>query len=175
MYRGIVGSDDRIDVLLCVGLPGRRGGGPCTERRPTRPLHAGISVCLVVIADVEEIGPPLECPRHCLDTDIERPAVPGIDDHVRLLPGGPERIAHARGTGGSGPERDIIDRDSEGSVRVDALDDAGTTGRHDQHGIVPCSLQHVPQGQRVAAPGTGGRAFQDIFFLGNFGDSNQTP
>ena len=168
-----MGSDDRIDVLLLVGLPGGGGGCPCPERRPAGPLHPGVPVRLIIVADVEEIGPPFECTGHCLDADIKRPAIPRIDDHVRLLPGSPERVAHARGTGCSGTERNIVDRDFEGGVRVDALDDARAAGRYDEHGIGPCSLEHVPQGERVAAPGTGRRTFQNIFFLGDFCDDIQ--
>ena len=71
-----------------IGLPGRGRRGFCPQRCSAGPLHPGVAICLVVIADVEEIGSPLECTGHCLDADIKRPAIAGIDDHIRLFPGG---------------------------------------------------------------------------------------
>ena len=45
--------------------------------------------------------------------------------------------------------------------------------RHD--GVRPGCFEHVPQCQRVTAPCACGRAFEHVFFFGDFGDGNQTP
>jgi len=53
-------------------------------------------------------------------------------------------------------------------VRVGALDDARAAGWHDENRVGSRRLEHIPEGQGIAASGTGGGALEQVFFSGNF-------
>ncbi len=136
--RRVMRSDNRIQVFLGLSLACRGGGGPGTRRGGSRPLHPGISVGLVVVADIEEVRPPFECTRKGLYPDINRSPVACIDDDIGLFACRLERRAHPGGTCGSGSECNIINGDVHGRIGICTLDHAGAAGRDDQHGLRPC-------------------------------------
>ena len=140
-----------------------------------RPLHASISVCLVIIADIEEIGAAFECPGKRLDPDIQSPPVTCIDDNVGLLPDRTESIRHAGSARSSSSKRNVVNRYIEGGIRVYPLDDTCAASGYDEDRIRTSRLKHVPESERVAAPGACGRTFQHIFLFWYLGDSLQLP
>ncbi len=167
--------DDPVEVLLGRGLAAGGRGGACSERGRARPLHAGVAVRLVVVADVEEIGAPLKSAGERLNPDIDRPAVTCVDDDVGLFPERAKSVAQAGSAGGGCGKRYIIDRHVHRRVGVDPLDDAGAAGGHDQNGIGAGRFEHVAQTQGRAAPRTGGRALIQILLLRNRGQIVYTP
>ncbi len=165
----IVGGNNGIEILLCMNLPPWRGGGAGTYRGGTRTLHTSIAIGFVIVADIQEIGLPLECTGESLDPDVNRSTIAGIDYHVGLLTGFLKRLAHSGCTGSSCGKRDIIHGNIHCSIGIDTLDNTGAAGRDHQHGISSCCLEYIPENKGRRAPCTSRCALQYKLFFGDLG------
>ena len=137
--------DDPVEILFIYGFSIGRCGGDGSKRGRAGSLHAGVSICFVVVADVQEVLSSFQGSGECLDTDVCSPAVSGIDDDVGHFAFCPESFAHSGSTGGGGRKCDVIDGHRVEHVGVDPLDHTVTTGGYHEDGVFACGFENIAE------------------------------
>ena len=148
-------------LALPEGVPrmgaDRLGGGrPCRRRRCPRPLHAGVHVGLVVVADEQDVVVALEHAREAAEADVHRAAIAGLRDHPRVAPAlDPQRRRDPGRYCGGVAEQGMQPRDLPRRLRVgrrEHLEAAGgVDGHHPAAGRAHGRIDGVTGAERLAA------------------------